>query len=200
MADVLELLNVGAQAWDAVRDADEIEILNRNNGVPTLGSAHTRRDCVLFWHAALDDDVSLWVYLKLGRGDKRLLRKNKVGHLLDGVTLRLQKSRAAALGIAYRGDLIALASWEIPAGASAESLGRYIVEKAVRILEPKARAVRKPGPVSGSQSDVVMKPLATSQPDAIRKPEAVSQPPTERQQNVIQALHQVHQAQAEVAV
>lgn len=145
MADVVELLDAGAQAWSAVRDADEIEILNRNNGVPTLGSAHTRRDCVLFWHAAFEDDeASLWIYLKLGRRDKRRLRRNKVGHLLDGVTLGLRKERPAVLGVAYRGDLIAWAPWQIPAGASARQLGRDIVTAALRILAPKVEAVRQP--------------------------------------------------------
>lgn len=198
MADVLELLNMGAQAWDAVRDADEIEILNRNNGVPTLGSAHTGRDCVLFWHAALDDDVSLWIYLKLGRGDKRLLRRNKVGHLLDGVTLGLKKDRAAALGIAYRGDLIALAPWQIPAGASAEELEPYLVATAAGILEPKAEAVKRAD--ASRKSSTPSQPVATGQPEALSQPEVVSQSATERQQSYVQALNQVHRAQAAVSV
>lgn len=51
VADLDKILNIGALAWSAVRNADEIEILNRYNGVPTLGAAHAGRDCVLFWQA-----------------------------------------------------------------------------------------------------------------------------------------------------
>lgn len=115
-------LVLGIPAWRAVRDVENIEILNRDNGVPTVGCAHTKRRSILFWRATELDNASLWIYLRIGWRDKRLLRRNPAGGLLDGVVYGLRRERRAILGAADGGVLTNWVRWRIPASADAERL------------------------------------------------------------------------------
>lgn len=128
MADVLP--EVGNLAWAPLPAFEEVEVLDRFNGVPTLGVFGAPGDRALFWRAlgyVPLDEISIWIYVPLSAADEAHLDDADSSDLLNGIVFRSSAPRAARVGVAHDYRLVLEYPWQLPADLPAENLTKELI-------------------------------------------------------------------------
>lgn len=103
---------LGCRAWEPFRAASHHRVLNRFNGVPTLGFFTLAGTRYLFWEALgyVTDAFSVWIYVPVDPEDE------ESPGLPDGVVFDSPAERIAVAAVAHDNRLIFEREWNIPAG------------------------------------------------------------------------------------
>lgn len=112
-----ELPAIGNLAWLPLPDAEEIELLDRFNGVPTLGVLRGPNITPhLFWRMiGYVTPISFWVYIPLTHQDLQRLEDCEAADLLTGTAHNAPADRPATVAIALDNRLIFEREWVLPA-------------------------------------------------------------------------------------
>lgn len=121
---------VGNLAWAPLPAFEEVEVLDRFNGVPTLGVFGKPGDKILFWRAlgyVPPSDLSVWLYVPLSPADEEHLACAEPSELLHGLVFDTPEWRHVTLGIAMEYRLFVEFGWSLPVKASSDDLIRQMV-------------------------------------------------------------------------
>lgn len=114
----------GNLAWAPVSAIENVEILDRFNGVPTLGlfTAHGERQ--LFWRMTgyVPQAHSIWLYISLSAADEERLAHVNPSDLLDHLVFGTDVPRYATVGIAKDYRLMFEREWQVPEHTGASGL------------------------------------------------------------------------------
>jgi hypothetical protein len=115
-----ELPMLGNLAWAPLPAIDNLEVLDRFNGVPTLGLFTAGGERQMFWRALgyVPDTFSIWIYVPVdAAGEQRLLGAESAD-LLAGLVFESRADRYVTVGVAGDYRLIFEREWLLPAGMS----------------------------------------------------------------------------------
>jgi hypothetical protein len=134
-------LELGNRTWEPYKTVDSLEVLDRHNGVPTLGFFTAGGQRQLFWQALgyVTDAFSVWIYVPVSPAapvDPRLP---------EGLILGSPTDRIATVGVAYHNRLIFEREWSIPAGADEGRLLRDLTHFLVEAMDMADRHGLPPG-------------------------------------------------------
>ena len=116
---------VGNLAWAPLPAFEEVEVLDRFNGVPTLGTFGAFGHKVLFWRAfgyVPPDDLSIWLYVPLSIEDEQRLANSAPSDLLHGLVFQSEVPRRITIGLAQSYRLDFEFSWQLPVNMPADQL------------------------------------------------------------------------------
>ncbi|MET8279723.1 Hsp20/alpha crystallin family protein [Micromonospora sp. NPDC005174] len=127
---------LGNLAWAPLPTVEAVEIIDRYNGVPTLGVARAQGETCLFWRILSDDEhVSVWLYVPLTNPDEEHLNADDDSDYLDTIVVKSSRPRYTTMGVAYDNRLVFEREWQLPADLSAD-------DAALACLEFCAEAMR----------------------------------------------------------
>lgn len=120
---------LGNLAWAPVPAIENVEVLDRFNGVPTLGLFTAVGERNLFWRVTgyVPRSFSVWLYVPLTGGDEARLARTDPADLLDDVVFGGAAPRYATVGLARDYRLVFEREWQVPAGADALGLLRDVL-------------------------------------------------------------------------
>jgi hypothetical protein len=139
----------GNLAWAALPAIDEVDVLDRFNGVPTLGIMISGTSHILFWRViGYVSEISAWVYLPLQPAEVARLRDEDDGaDLLHGLIFHAPAERPASIGAAKNNRLIFEREWVVPASKSSDDIladvARFITEATMVALQHELPATRR---------------------------------------------------------
>ena len=122
---------VGNLAWAPLPAFEEVDVLDRFNGVPTLGTFGKPGNKILFWRAlgyVPPSGLSIWVYVPLSSEDERHLEDAEPTGLLQGLIFESSDWRHVTVGIAKNYRLFVEFDWNLPVKASAKDLVREMLQ------------------------------------------------------------------------
>jgi hypothetical protein len=107
-------LELGNRAWEPYKTVDTLEVLDRHNGIPTLGFFTAAGQRQLFWQAIgyVTDDFSVWIYVPVSPAAPADPR------LPEGLILDSPIDRIVTVGMAHHNRLIFEREWNVPARAN----------------------------------------------------------------------------------
>lgn len=121
---------LGNLAWAPVSAIENVEVLDRFNGVPTFGlfTAHGERQ--LFWRMTgyVPRVHSIWLYVSLSAADEKRLAQTDPSDLLDHLVFATDASRYATVGIAKDYRLVFEREWQVPEHADAPRLLHEVLD------------------------------------------------------------------------
>jgi hypothetical protein len=111
---------VGNLAWAPMPNVDEVEILDRFNGVPTFGIVRGAVGSHLFWRVLgyVPDHASFWLYVPLEAADERRLAECDDQEFLSGIVSDSAGERYVTLAVAWDNRVLFEREWLMPAGLS----------------------------------------------------------------------------------
>lgn len=121
---------IGNLAWAPLSSLEEIDVLDRFNGVPTLGLFGTLGQKILFWRAlgyVPSHQISLWLYAPLGEEDEIHLENAEPSELLQGLIFNSRTRRTVTVGIAREYRLAFQFDWSLPREAAQNELIRELL-------------------------------------------------------------------------
>jgi hypothetical protein len=124
-------LMVGNLAWAPLPAFEEVDVLDRFNGVPTLGTFGKPGRKTLFWRAfgyVPPGGLSIWVYVPLSLEDEQHLEDAEPTELLQGLIFESPGWRQVTVGVAKDYRLFDEFDWNLPINASADDLVREMVQ------------------------------------------------------------------------
>jgi hypothetical protein len=115
---------LGNLAWAPVPAIENVEVLDRFNGVPTFGLFTTGGERQLFWRVTgyVPRSMSIWLYVPLTAEDENGLAHTEPSDLLSGLVFGSPGRRYATVGIARDYRLIFEREWQIPEDAAQRTL------------------------------------------------------------------------------
>jgi len=114
---------IGNLAWAPLSNAEEVEIFDRHNGVPTLGVIRTRKEAHLYWRVfGYTGDFSLWLYVPLSAADEAKLEDDEGAGILDGIVFRSPHRRYVTVGVGHLHRLIFEREWVLPASVQQDEI------------------------------------------------------------------------------
>ena len=138
----------GNLAWAPLPAFEEVEVLDRFNGVPTLGIFGPPGSRVLFWRASgyvPRHGISAWLYVPLDEADKAHLADADSADLLHGIVFQSAEPRAVTIGLAADYRLALAYPWQLPADLPAEDLLRELFGALSGELQASMRRTLAPG-------------------------------------------------------
>ena len=118
----------GNLAWAPLPAFEEVEVLDRFNGVPTLGVFGGPGERTLFWrmsgYVPQPDEYSVWLYIRLDPRDEEHLYSAAPDDLLDGLVFNSGQPRWATVGVAHDNRLQYEFEWNLPRAAQPSDLVR----------------------------------------------------------------------------
>jgi hypothetical protein len=121
VAKVVEPM-IGNLAWAPLPAFEEVEVLDRFNGVPTLGVFGQPGDRVLFWrvtgYVPRRNELSVWMYVPLGGTDEQRLEAASGSEFLEGLIFNAAVSRPVTVGVCHAYRLVLEYQWDLPPGLS----------------------------------------------------------------------------------
>jgi hypothetical protein len=121
---------LGNLAWAPLPAFGEVEVLDRFNGVPTLGTFGHPGEKILFWRAlgyVPPGGLSVWLYVPLEAGDEQHLADAEPTELLHGLIFESPQWRRASVGLARDYRLFGEFDWDLPIGAPSDRLVREML-------------------------------------------------------------------------
>jgi hypothetical protein len=116
---------IGNLAWAPLPAFEEVEVLDRFNGVPTLGVFGRPGERVLFWRVTgyvPKQELSIWLYVPLRADDEDRLETASDSDLLDGLVFRSAIGRRVTLGLAQSYRLRYEYEWDLRQGLSPDEV------------------------------------------------------------------------------
>ncbi|MFQ3559495.1 hypothetical protein QZN11_22205 [Streptomyces gramineus] len=115
---------LGNLAWIPHAATERVEILDRFNGVPTLGVLKQPDADHLFWRAVgyVPDRFSVWIYAPIDTDDANHLEECESADLLDGLVFNARMPRYVTVGIAEDNRLVFEREWLLPGGHTSEDV------------------------------------------------------------------------------
>lgn len=116
---------VGNLAWAPLPDFEEVDVLDRFNGVPTLGTFGKSGHKILFWRAlgyVPPAGMSVWIYVPLSLEDEQHLEEAEPAELLHGLIFESPEWRHVTVGLAKDYRLFVDFDWNLPVKAAADDL------------------------------------------------------------------------------
>ncbi|MFD6757306.1 hypothetical protein [Micromonospora gifhornensis] len=127
---------IGNLAWAPLSTAKKVEIFDRYNGVPTLGTISTTRHSHLYWRVlGYTDDFSLWLYVPLTDEDQAKLEQDEGVGILDGIVFRSAQPRYVTVGVAHSHRLIFEREWIMPENLQQDQIIQPVALFAAEALE-----------------------------------------------------------------
>jgi hypothetical protein len=144
----------GNLAWAPLANVERIDILDRHNGVPTLGIVWIDGQGHLFWRVlGYVGDLSTWLYVPLTDDDHRHLEDAGADDVLSGIVFDSPGWRYVAVGIAEGNRLVFEREWQLP-----EDLGRgSIIPPLVDFMSDALHVALTQEPLPASRRDVVQR-------------------------------------------
>lgn len=147
---------VGNLAWAPLPAFEEVDVLDRFNGVPTLGTFGTSGSKILFWRVlgyVPPGGLSVWIYVPLGLEDERHLEDAEPAKLLHGLVFESPEWRHVTVGLAKDYRLFVEFDWNLPVKTAADDLVREMLQflasslaelaEQETIAAPRRRAARR---------------------------------------------------------
>lgn len=121
---------LGNLAWAPVPAIENVEVLDRFNGVPTFGVLTAGGERQLFWRVTgyVPRSMSIWLYLPLTAADEYRLAHAEPTDLLSGLVFRSPESRYVTVGIAWDYRLIFEREWRLPENSDPRTLLTDVLE------------------------------------------------------------------------
>jgi hypothetical protein len=115
---------LGNLAWAPVPAIENVEVLDRFNGVPTFGLFTSDGRRQLFWRVTgyVPDSFSIWLYIPLSAADESRLAYADPSDLLTGLAFDSPISRYVTVGMAKDYRLIFEREWRLPENAESKRL------------------------------------------------------------------------------
>ena len=138
----------GNLAWASLPAIEEVEVLDRFNGVPTLGIMKAGSQRTLFWRViGYVSDFSAWLYLPLDEAMSHTLDAEDAQDPLVGLVIESSSERNACLGVAAENRLIFEREWVIPKGLARDSfipeVARFLSEAMGVAMQHELPATRR---------------------------------------------------------
>jgi hypothetical protein len=107
---------LGNLAWAPVPAIENVEVLDRFNGVPTFGLFSAGGERQLFWRITgyVPRSYSIWLYVPLTAADENRLAHSEPSDLLGSLVFRSQAPRYVTIGIAKDYRLVFEREWHAP--------------------------------------------------------------------------------------
>jgi hypothetical protein len=121
---------LGNLAWAPLPAFEEVEVLDRFNGVPTLGTFGRPGERILFWRAlgyVPPEGFSVWLYVPLSAEDEQHLAEAEPAELLHGLVFESSSWRPATVGLARDYRLFVEFDWNLPVGTPSDRLVREML-------------------------------------------------------------------------
>ncbi|MFK0188370.1 hypothetical protein ACIQV1_29630 [Streptomyces rubiginosohelvolus] len=115
---------LGNLAWVPHAAIERVEILDRFNGVPTLGVLEQPDANHLFWRVLgyVPERFSIWIYAPIDEAEVAHLEECESDELLEGLVFDCDRPRYITVGLAENNRLFFEREWRMPAGHSAEAM------------------------------------------------------------------------------
>jgi hypothetical protein len=127
---------IGNLAWAAVAAVEGVEIHDRFNGVPTLGTVRVDSQSHLFWRALFYvSDVSIWMYVPLTEAELHRIETDDDVDPLDGLVFDAPEPRFVAVAAAGDNRIVFEREWKLPAGVDGEALVSEVAEFMLESLQ-----------------------------------------------------------------
>jgi hypothetical protein len=139
---------LGNLAWAPVPAIENVEVLDRFNGVPTFGLFTAAAEQQLFWRVLgyVPRSTSIWLYVPLNAAEESALSSSDSSDLLTGTVFQSPTARYATVGVARDYRLVFEREWQLPVGADPDRLIHEVLGFLGEALEmalaqdmPKAR-------------------------------------------------------------
>lgn len=121
---------LGNLAWAPVPAIENVEVLDRFNGVPTFGLFSAGGERQLFWRVTgyVPRAISVWLYIPLTPADENRLAHVDPADLLGGLVFRSRESRYVTVGIARDYRLVFEREWHLPENTDPQKLLPDVLE------------------------------------------------------------------------
>lgn len=116
---------LGNLAWAPVPAIENVEVLDRFNGVPTFGLFSVGNERQLFWRVTgyvPRSSVSIWLYVPLTGADESRLVHCDPADLLGSLIFGSHAPRYVTVGIAKDYRLVFEREWQIPENTDSDRL------------------------------------------------------------------------------
>lgn len=115
---------IGNLAWAPVPGIENVEVIDRFNGVPTLGVFTAGDERNLFWRVTgyVPKTWSVWLYVPLTSADEAHLADADGPDLLDGIIAGCGEPRWVTVGFAKDYRLLFEREWRLPQGSDANRI------------------------------------------------------------------------------
>jgi hypothetical protein len=115
---------LGNLAWAPVPAIENVEILDRFNGVPTFGIFSTGGERQLFWRVTgyVPRSTSIWLYVPLTPADENRLAHTEPADLLSGLAFQSDEPRYVTVGVAADYRLVFEREWRLPENTDPRTL------------------------------------------------------------------------------
>jgi hypothetical protein len=115
---------LGNLAWAPVPAIENVEVLDRFNGVPTFGLFSAGGERQLFWRLSgyVPRSMSIWLYVPLTADDENQLANAEPSDLLQGLVFRCREPRYVTVGVATDYRLVFEREWRLPENAAPQTL------------------------------------------------------------------------------
>jgi hypothetical protein len=106
---------LGNLAWAPLPAVEEVEIFDRHNGVPSLGTIRIGDEVHLFWRVlGYTGDISLWLYLPLSPAEQQRVQDDETMDALDAILARSGSGGYVTVGVADGHRLTFEREWRVP--------------------------------------------------------------------------------------
>jgi hypothetical protein len=128
MTTVALLPTIGTMAWTSLPGAfEDVRVLDRFNGAPTLGVVRAGHTPHVFWRVApYVGDVSVWLYVPASPAELVRLDRDE-GDPLDGLVFRSRIPRCATVGVAHENQVLIAMPWRLAADLEARQVVRTLM-------------------------------------------------------------------------
>ena len=128
---------LGDLAWAPVPAIENVEVLDRFNGVPTFGLFSVAGERQLFWRAMgyVPRSTSIWLYVPLNAAEESALSSAGPSDLLKGTVFQSPTARYAKVGVARDYRLVFEREWRLPVDADLNRLTHEVLGFLTEALE-----------------------------------------------------------------
>ena len=115
---------LGNLAWAPVPAIENVEVLDRFNGVPTFGLFSAGGERQLFWRVTgyVPRSTSIWLYVPLTAVDENRIVHAEPSDLLSGLVFGSRQDRYVTVGVATDYRLVFEREWHLPENIDAQTL------------------------------------------------------------------------------
>jgi hypothetical protein len=115
---------LGNLAWAPIPAIENVEVLDRFNGVPTFGIFSSGGERQLFWRVTgyVPRSTSIWLYVPLTTADENRLEHAEPSDLLGGLVFRSPEPRYVTVGVATDYRLVFEREWHLPEDTDSRTL------------------------------------------------------------------------------